>query len=725
MAIDVRGEVFADDLTKLSPQEMEEQAEIFAEGSADLKEILLLLWSNGIQTQACCCGHEGKGMPYIAFYADHMTDSSLKRMLIDIFSDKSKKFGLEIRKGQKAKEKVFNENGEIKGEYLRERPISINIGLDPSKRFEENNILKIIKSALEKDKPAEYYEQRLSLLTDEEKEFVDDVITLKNADFTNFRLDIADDVHLPPGIKCAEYQLQRDHDGNFSYLNMIDKKRAYNPCEQMFFEYERMDIKSYDRETDNFVKHEPRKAKHESSFFVNGHTYLDYDMISAVVHAETYLYGLPESIELPFEKTDKFIVNDKREVVKISDDEIRERKLLSGCEYDDLIGELKEGKKSFDRLMKYYRLHEAKIKQANDSKRVFAGNVFVDDLTRLSPQKMEEQAEIFAEGSAVLKDMLVYLWKNGIQTIAGCTGHEGKGYPYLSLYIDKMTDATLRKILTEFSGQEFNAFMLSVKKDQVVPESLSLKDSEGNKVYKRPIHLVITYDRDKPFEINGCFDVLKGAIDKTKDVEYYEKIFAELSDKEKAFVEDVVTLKNTDFSKVKISETGVYDYIQKDAVCSYCNIDKSPVGISYDCGVQLDKEHNKKFEFDYEYPSESRRFDEKLGGFVYTPIIGKGRASVFVDSCYYTDLAKAQKYSKYGLPKNLPPDTFKGKYILDQTTGEVVELSDAEIEQRGILSEEEYKDLFYGKQIFDKIVDRFREQEAMQNNENDLQSESL
>ena len=85
MAIDTKGKVLFTDFSILSKQEKLEQAEVFAEGSAELKKILLLLWECGVQTLGCCAGHEdGSSKPYIAFNVENLKDSELQSILIQL-----------------------------------------------------------------------------------------------------------------------------------------------------------------------------------------------------------------------------------------------------------------------------------------------------------------------------------------------------------------------------------------------------------------------------------------------------------------------------------------------------------------------------------------------------------------------------------------------------------------------------------------------------------------
>ena len=72
------------DYTKMSSQEQIKYATAFAEGSDALKNILLLLWRNGINTYSSCAGHPDQGpldCPYIALNTKDMTNKQIQTVL--------------------------------------------------------------------------------------------------------------------------------------------------------------------------------------------------------------------------------------------------------------------------------------------------------------------------------------------------------------------------------------------------------------------------------------------------------------------------------------------------------------------------------------------------------------------------------------------------------------------------------------------------------------------
>ena len=78
------------DMTKLSREKQQKYAIEFSEGSDDLRKLLLYMWQNGINTHACCAGHESQKMdngidqsqpPYILFDINKLRSNELKDLL--------------------------------------------------------------------------------------------------------------------------------------------------------------------------------------------------------------------------------------------------------------------------------------------------------------------------------------------------------------------------------------------------------------------------------------------------------------------------------------------------------------------------------------------------------------------------------------------------------------------------------------------------------------------
>ena len=90
MSRNVAGNVL-EDLTKLSPEEQEKYAEEFCEGNAELKKLLLKLWKSGIQTYACCVGHNAEeasqgneSKPYIFFDVRTLSEDQQRKLFKNI-----------------------------------------------------------------------------------------------------------------------------------------------------------------------------------------------------------------------------------------------------------------------------------------------------------------------------------------------------------------------------------------------------------------------------------------------------------------------------------------------------------------------------------------------------------------------------------------------------------------------------------------------------------------
>ena len=77
------------DMTKLSEAEQQKYATEFSEGSNDLKELLLYMWQNGINTHASCAGHAPQKFgnsiamlkPYIMFDISSLKSKEIKDLL--------------------------------------------------------------------------------------------------------------------------------------------------------------------------------------------------------------------------------------------------------------------------------------------------------------------------------------------------------------------------------------------------------------------------------------------------------------------------------------------------------------------------------------------------------------------------------------------------------------------------------------------------------------------
>ena len=79
-----KNELYKLNLKKLTDLEKIEKAELFSEGNELLKNLLLKMWDRGIETYACCSGHEGKSDPYIFFSINNFLNSNFNLFALKV-----------------------------------------------------------------------------------------------------------------------------------------------------------------------------------------------------------------------------------------------------------------------------------------------------------------------------------------------------------------------------------------------------------------------------------------------------------------------------------------------------------------------------------------------------------------------------------------------------------------------------------------------------------------
>lgn len=179
------------------------------------------------------------------------------------------------------------------------------------------------------------------------------------------------------------------------------------------------------------------------------------------------------------------------------------------------------------------------------------GKVLNKDMTVLSEQEMVEQAKVFSEGNKELEELLIYLWKNGIQTIGCCSGeHENSASPYIGFYVDKLDNSLLSDLLLD-AVQLKEFLQVDVNKGRLVDEFIFDEDGNvvGTEKRERPININFTFK--KGFGVNGFLDAIKFAFSNTH--EDYEERLAELSltnEKDMLWVYDILDLKEVDLKKL-------------------------------------------------------------------------------------------------------------------------------------------------------------------------------
>ena len=70
------------DLKRMTKQQKYKFAESFCEGSIELKNLLLKMWDNGIETYGCCIGHDNGLKPYLFFETKNFKSEKLKTLLL-------------------------------------------------------------------------------------------------------------------------------------------------------------------------------------------------------------------------------------------------------------------------------------------------------------------------------------------------------------------------------------------------------------------------------------------------------------------------------------------------------------------------------------------------------------------------------------------------------------------------------------------------------------------
>ncbi len=186
---------YVKDFTTASLEEREKYAELFSEGDENLKELLLTLWGNKIQTYACCAGHDevvedGKvqwttktSFPYIFFEASTLNESQL-RLLYEILI-------LQQRITHNAFFSISADYEIGAPEQIRQG-ICINLGTG----YNTKCLLKVIKTVLDCGKNEEnmlieikkilvMFNEKTEL-TKGEKKFIDTLIEFNNINFQEY-----------------------------------------------------------------------------------------------------------------------------------------------------------------------------------------------------------------------------------------------------------------------------------------------------------------------------------------------------------------------------------------------------------------------------------------------------------------------------------------------------------------------------------------------------------
>ncbi len=183
------------------------------------------------------------------------------------------------------------------------------------------------------------------------------------------------------------------------------------------------------------------------------------------------------------------------------------------------------------------------------------GKSMINDLTTLSEQEMKKQAKVFSEGNSELEQILIELWKNGVQTIGCCSGHNGKEVPYISFYIDTLEDGLLSDLLLDTLKKDSEILSISIKRGHSAIEEEF--DDVGNVVgqVKRSRPININFGFKSGFEINGFLEIIKSIFSTTHE-DYEERLYNLEKENDIKWIQDIIDLKtidieNLDFSRIE------------------------------------------------------------------------------------------------------------------------------------------------------------------------------
>lgn len=148
------------DMTTLTKEEQLKYAKTFSEGSKELEELLKYMWANGINTFACCAGHEAEKLengfisqnkPYIMFdvasFGKEEFEHLLKQLIVlnQVKDGKCLKFDIKVQ--------TFSEQ-EIRSGFVGENETerhSMSIYFEDMNSTNYKELLKIIKNAKKHD----------------------------------------------------------------------------------------------------------------------------------------------------------------------------------------------------------------------------------------------------------------------------------------------------------------------------------------------------------------------------------------------------------------------------------------------------------------------------------------------------------------------------------------------------------------------------------------------
>lgn len=158
-----------------------------------------------------------------------------------------------------------------------------------------------------------------------------------------------------------------------------------------------------------------------------------------------------------------------------------------------------------------------------------------DDLTKLDKSVQQKYAKDFSEDDKDLENLLLFLWRNGINTIACCAGHiERNDKPYIYIDVMKMKTNTLKQIL---KWHLYNYVDIS---NIMVRNQYNQKSINGNQKQVVKVALFFPFDAIRPF---------LSLQNKVEQILNNEEKHYKLTKQQNDFISDVINVTKLDMKK--------------------------------------------------------------------------------------------------------------------------------------------------------------------------------
>jgi len=150
-----------------------------------------------------------------------------------------------------------------------------------------------------------------------------------------------------------------------------------------------------------------------------------------------------------------------------------------------------------------------------------AGLAIKADFTKKSKKEKEEKATIFSEGSQELKDLLLYMWNNGINTYACCAGHGIRTFEFEGKKISERCRQYIFFDISTFSRDELELLIMAVlvdKQKNLASFTFGLDNMGRNKSQRRGLgfHFNINYKSNFVYLLNILKQIKNGTTKKSK-----------------------------------------------------------------------------------------------------------------------------------------------------------------------------------------------------------------